>query len=96
MAAITLVAINPDFAPSNKNTFGFPIVDMNQWELSEGNHFSYCFIDEFNCVIKVDIYQEAIRLIIKEKYKLSSWVKCSHSLWLGLDDEGNIISVLIK
>ncbi|MCC8463810.1 hypothetical protein, partial [Photorhabdus bodei] len=102
--AITLVAINPDlvqyvgndFITSNKSKFGFPIVDMSPWKFIENNNFSHRFIDEFNCMIKVDIYQEAIRLIIKEKYKLSSWVKCSHSLWLGLDDEGNIISVLIK
>ncbi|MCA6218986.1 hypothetical protein [Photorhabdus antumapuensis] len=104
IAAITLVAINPDFVQYVDNDFivsheskcGFPIVDMSPWKFIESNNFSHRFIDEFNCVIKVDIYQEAIMLMIREKYKLSSWVKCNNSLWLGLDNYENIISVLIK
>ncbi|EYU13328.1 hypothetical protein [Photorhabdus aegyptia] len=77
-----------DFIASNKSKFGFPIVDVNQWKLNEGNNFSHRFIDEFNCVIEVEVYQKAIILIIKEK--------CNNSLWLGLDNDENIISVLIK
>ncbi|MCW7550192.1 MULTISPECIES: hypothetical protein [Photorhabdus] len=104
IAAITLVAINPyfvqcvdnEFIASHESKCGFPIVDMSPWKFIESNNFSHRFIDEFNCVIKVDVYQEAIILMIKEKCKLSSWVKCNNSLWLGLDNDENIISVLIK
>ncbi|OCQ53933.1 hypothetical protein Ppb6_00953 [Photorhabdus australis subsp. thailandensis] len=104
IVAITLVIMNPDFVQyadddlieSHESKYGFPIVDMSPWKFTESNNFSHRFIDEFNCVIKVAIYQESIILIIRDKCMLSSWVKCSHSLWLGLDDEGNIINVLIK
>ncbi|PQQ30851.1 hypothetical protein C6H64_08430 [Photorhabdus luminescens] len=103
IAAITLVAINPDFVQyvgngfivSNKSKFGFPIVDMNQWKLSEGNNFSHRFVDEFNCVIKVKVYRKSIMLIIKDKYMLSSWVKCNNSLWFGLDNSENIIIIIL-
>ncbi|WP_387689789.1 hypothetical protein [Photorhabdus sp. RM71S] len=104
IAAITLVIINPDFIQyaddylieSYESKCGFPIVDMSPWKFIESNNFSHRFIDEFNYVIKVDVYQEAIILMIKEKCKLSSWVKCNNSLWLGLDNDENIISILIK
>ncbi|TNH44742.1 hypothetical protein [Photorhabdus luminescens] len=104
IAAITLVAINPDFVQYVDNDFiasheskcGFPIVDMSPWKFIESNNFSHRFIDEFNCVIKALIYQESIMLVIKEKCMLSSWIKCSNSLWLGLDDDENIVSVLIR
>ncbi|QXF34425.1 hypothetical protein CE143_15665 [Photorhabdus luminescens] len=47
-------------------------------------------------VIKVKVYRKSIMLIIKDKYMLSSWVKCNNSLWFGLDNSENIIIVLIK
>ncbi|AWK42765.1 hypothetical protein GPY51_13825 [Photorhabdus laumondii subsp. laumondii] len=104
IAAITLVIINPEFIQyaddylieSYESKCGFPIVDVNIWRFTENNDFNHRFIDEFNCVIKALIYQESIMLVIKEKCMLSSWIKCSNSLWLGLDDDENIVSVLIR
>ncbi|WP_407321964.1 hypothetical protein [Dickeya ananatis] len=103
LSDITLVMLNPcsiqkvDSIPVklSDDKLGNPIINLDSWNLLDRDEFSQRFIDDFDLDIKAVISPTSILLIIDGSNKITDWIKCSDTFYVGTNDKRNITHLFL-